>query len=161
MTIEIGYTDEICNTSYAPIAALSAHYQQNEVFKPFEDIEIHQKQREFRFTDKLIQVYLSTLAGCRILSEVNTKLKPELGLARMWKWSRFADQSTLSRALDALSLKQIEQLTQTTSQIRLSHSQIARHNWRGYLWLDFDLTSLPCGPKAEKSQKGFIGDKKT
>lgn len=161
MTIEFGYTDELCNTRYAPLAALSAHYQQNQVFKTLEQIETRRKKREFWLLDKLIQVYLSILAGCETLSEVNEKLKPEVRLAMVWQWSRFADQSTLSRTLDALSLKQIEQLRQATTQIWCSHSQIAGHNWRGHLWLDFDLSSLPCGPQAEMSQKGYVGDKKT
>jgi hypothetical protein len=34
-------------------------------------------------------------------------------------------------------------------------------DWRKYLWLDFDLSGLPCGAQAEASQKGYFSDKKT
>jgi hypothetical protein len=116
--------------------------------------------REFDQTDKLIQVFLSFLAGCETLSEVNPRLKAEGALARLWGWPRFADQSNLSRSLDGLTLKQIDQLRQAVTAIWRTHSQTSRHNWHGYLWLDFDLSGLPCSARAQESQKGFFSDKK-
>lgn len=161
MTIEFGLTDELCNTQYAPLAALCAHYQQNQVLAPLERVQIGLKERDFSPTDKLTQVFLSVLAGCTTLSEVNTRLKSESRMAAIWGWERFADQSSLSRTLDVLTLKHLEQLRQATTQVWRAHSQIPDHNWRGYLWIDYDLSSLPCGPQAEKSQKGYASGKKT
>lgn len=161
MTIEFGLTDDVCNTQYAPLAALCAHYQQNQVLAPLQEVQIGQKRRDFSASDKLIQVFLSVLAGCRTLSEVNTRLGPESSMARIWGWERFADQSCLSRTLDMLTLKHLGHMRQATVQIWRTHSQILSHNWRGYLWIDYDLSSLPCGPQAEKSQKGYASGKKT
>ena len=161
MTIEFGLTDELVNTQYAPLAALSAHYQQNLTLKPLKDVQIPVKERDFSPSDKLTQVLLSILAGCETLSEVNVRLKPEVGLAKVWHWDRFADQSCLSRTLDALTLKQIDQLRKAVTLIWRSHSLTVHHDWRGYLWLDFDLSGLPCGKQAEESQKGYFSGKKT
>lgn len=161
MTIEFGLTNELVNTQYAPLAALSAHYQQNLTLKPLKEVRIPVKKRDFSPSDKLIQVLLSILAGCETLFEVNVRLKPEVGLAKVWQWDRFADQSCLSRTLDALTLKQIDQLREAVTLIRRSHSLTMRHDWRSYLWLDFDLSGLPCGKQAEKSQKGYFSGKKT
>lgn len=161
MAIEIGFTDDLTNTQYAPLAALSAHYQQNRVFDPLEQVLIPMKEREFRPADKLTQVLASILAGCETLSEVNLRLKSEPGLASVWGWERFADQSSLSRTLDALTLMNIEQLRRSTTAIWWTHSQIRTHDWRGFLWLDFDLSGLPCSPRAEESQKGYFSGKKT
>ena len=161
MTIEFGLTHEWVNTQYAPLAALSAHYQRNLTLKPLEEVRIPIKKRDFSPSDKLIQVLLSILAGCETLSEVNIRLKPEIGLARVWQWERFADQSCLSRTLEALTLKQIDQLREVVTLIWHSHSLTAHHDWRGYLWLDFDLSGLPCGKQAEESQKGYFSGKKT
>jgi len=161
MTMTFGLTDELCNTQYAPLAALCAHYQKNQVLTPLERVIINQKKRDFSPTDKLIQVFLSILAGCTTLSEVNTQLDSENDMAALWGWERFADQSCLSRTLDALTLKQVQQLRQATTDIWHTHSQIPAHDWRGYLWIDYDLSSLPCGPQAEKSQKGYASGKKT
>ena len=105
MTIEFGLTDELVNTQYAPLAALCVHYQEKRMLKPLEVMSIPMKKRDFNATGKLVQVLLSILAGCETVSEVNVRLKPEISLAKVWHWDRFADQSGLSRTLDALTLK--------------------------------------------------------
>jgi hypothetical protein len=161
MSIEFGLTEGPVNTQYAPLAALSAHYQQNQTLKPLREVQIPIKERDFRPSDKLMQVLLSILAGCETLSEVNVRLKSERDLAKVWQWERFADQSCLSRTLDALTLKQIDQLRAASTHIWRVHSLTLGHDWRGYMWLDFDLSGLPCGKQAEKSQKGYFSGKKT
>ena len=161
MKIEIGFTEEFTNTQFAPLAVLSAHYKQDQTLQSLQEIQIPMKTRDFSPGDKLIQTLLSILAGCGPLYEVNTRLKPEIGIASVWGWDHFADQSSLSRVLDALTLKQIGQLRQVTTEIWQSHSHARTHDWRGYLWLDFDLSGLPCSPRAEKSQKGYFSQKKT
>jgi len=161
MTIEFGFTDELVNTQYAPLAALSIHYQRNLTLKPLERVQIQMKKRDFEPTSKLVQVLLSILAGCVTLSEVNVKLRSEPGLAKIWKWKRFADQSCLSRTLDALTLTNIDQLRDSTTAIWRHQGQTLHHDWRGFLWLDFDLSGLPCGKQAEESQKGYFAGKKT
>jgi len=161
MTVEIGFTDEQVNTQYAAIAAILAHYQQYQVLQPLEQVQIESKVRDFKATSKLIQVFVSILAGCDNLSEVNSKLKQEAVLAQVWGWPRFADQSNLSRLLDSLTLKQLEQLRTATTEIWRSQSWTCQHDWRGYLWLDYDLSGLPCSLRAEASQKGYFSDKKT
>ena len=161
MTIELSLTDELTNTNYAPLAALFAHYQQNQRLKPLEQVQIPMRKRDFSPPDKLLQLLLSILAGCESLVEINSKLKTEHALAKVGQWDRFADQSTLSRTLDALTLKNIEQLRSATRTIWYPTSQAHHHDWRSYLWLDFDLSGLPCGPRAQESQKGFFSGKKT
>jgi len=160
MTIEIGFTEELTNSRYAPLAALCAHYQQNHVLEPLAGVKIPMRERDFDSAGKLSQILLSILTGCVTLSEVNCRLKPEIGLATVWGWDRFADQSSLSRTLDALTLKNIEQLRASTTMIWRTGSQIQEHDWRNYLWLDFDLSGLPCSPRAQESQKGYFSDKK-
>jgi len=119
------------------------------------------KKRTFSTASKLIQIILSILAGCETLSEVNLRLKSEPGLATIWGWERFADQSSLSRTLDVLTLMNIDQLRQNIIAIWWANNQIQAHDWRGFLWLDFDLSGLPCSSGAENSQKGYFSGKKT
>jgi hypothetical protein len=161
MTIKVEFTGEYCNTRYAPLAVLSAHYQQKQVLEPLRTVTISQKKRDYQAFDKLCQVLLSILSGCMTLNEVNSKLRSEVGLAQIWSMKRIADQSTLSRTLDTLSLKQIEELRLAVTQIWREIGRTPSHNWRCYLWLDYDLSSLPCGKQAEASQKGFASGKKT
>lgn len=161
MAVEFGYTDELVNTQYAPLAALFVHYQQNQTLQPLEQVEMRSKVRDFRPEDKLTQLFLSVLAGCDTLSEVNPILGSEHALAQAWGWMRFADQSNLSRLLDQLTLKQLDQLRSATTQIWRTHSQTLKHDWRGYLWLDYDMSGLPCGKQAEASQKGYFSEENT
>ena len=105
-------------------------------------------------TSKLKQVFLSILAGCEYLSEVNCRLKAEQALAQVWQVERFADQSMLSRTLDGLTQMNIDQLRTAETIIWQQHSQAMNHDWRGYLLLDYDLSGLPSGKQAEGSTKG-------
>ena len=161
MPIEFGLTDELTNTKYAPLIALSALYQHERRLRPLDDVKIAMKTCDFTPQDKLCQVLISILAGCETISEVNTKLKPEIGLAQISQWDRFVDQSCLSETLDALTLTNIDELRCAVTAIWRSQSRIAYHDWRGHLYLDFDLSGLPCGKQAEKSQKGYFSGKKT
>lgn len=161
MSIEFGFTDEYTNTQYAPLAVLCAHYQANQLLEPLRQVQIPIKTRVFSPGDKLIQILLSILAGCGPLYEFNERLKPETGLASMWDLEAFSDQSNLSRMLDALSQKQIGALQEKTHTIGRRISRIPNHDWRSFLWLDFDLSGLPCSKRAEASQKGYFSGKKT
>jgi hypothetical protein len=161
MNIKFGFTDELTNTSYAPLVALFAHYQHTDLFEPLRTVRIPMRKSDFAPHEKLIQVLLSILAGCETLFEVNSRLKHEQILARELGLLRLLDQSSLSRSLDALTLKNIDELRTSTCQIWRRLSQVTARDWRSYLWLDFDLSGLPCGPLAEASQKGYFAGKKT
>jgi hypothetical protein len=158
MSIEIGLlSDGIeigTNTRYAPLAALSAQYQYQDCLKPLEKVDIGMKTVRYSPRSKLQQVLLSILSGCEYLAEVNSYLKPECALAQVWQLDRFADQSMLSRTLDKLTLMNIEQLRAAETAIWRQTSRVRCHDWRGYLWLDYDLSGLP-------STKGYFSGKKT
>lgn len=161
MSIEFGVTKELVNTQYGPLAGLIYHYQQTHRLTPLEEVIIPIKTRDFSPASKLKQVLLSILAGCEYLSEVNIKLKPEKVLAQVCDLESFSDQSNLSRTLDALTLMNIDQLRTAVTTIGQQESQTLTHDWRGYLWLDFDLSGLPCGKQAGQGKKGFFSGKKT
>ena len=160
MTIELGLTKGKTNTKFAPLVALCAHYRQTGLLKALETVEMTIKTRNFTPASKLEQVLLSILSGCQHLSEVNTRLGSESAFAQSWGLSRFADQSTLARTLDELSQTNLNQLQDAVHQIWHQRSATSQHDWRGFLWLDFDLSGLPCGPQAEASAKGYFSEKK-
>jgi hypothetical protein len=161
MTLEFALTDENCNTQYGPLAALLVHYHQQKTLGPLAEVKIPIKRYDYSPASKLEQVLLSVLTGCKTLTEFNTKVKPEQALAKVCGLEQFSDQSNLSRTLDALTLMNLEQLGQAIDRIWQPHSQIQHHDWRGFLWLDFDLSGLPCGKQAQASQKGYFSGKKT
>jgi hypothetical protein len=75
MDIKIGFTKKLTNTSYAPLAALFAHYQHNNLLEPLQQAQIPMQTRDFEPHSKLKQVLLSIFAGCETLSEVNSHLR--------------------------------------------------------------------------------------
>ena len=48
MTIEIGLTNSSTNTQFAPLAALSAHYQEKHTLDSLKQVLIPMKKRAFR-----------------------------------------------------------------------------------------------------------------
>jgi hypothetical protein len=161
MNHEFGLTQEYTNTQYAPLAALIAYYQTEKALKPLQIITSIAQAGDFSLAEKLEQLVVSILAGCQYISMVNTKLRPERKLAQVKRIDRFADQSTLSRALDELTQMNLSQLETAVRQISDGCSRTRQHDWRGFLELDFDLSALPCGPQAEGGEKGYASGKKT
>ena len=159
MTIQFDLVNDKFNTQYAPLGLLLALYKQKQVLQPLENVTTTAKVIDFSITDKLQQILTSILAGCDTISEVNTQLKGD-PLANAGGWIRFADQSTLSLALDSLTLMNIDEIRRATNQIRETHGETATRDWRKFLWLDYDLSGLPSGRQAEGSQKGYFSQKK-
>ena len=159
--IEVGLTTGEINSHYAPVAVLLSKYVAEGRVEPLQAVGLGMRTREFSPADKLMQVMVSMMAGCRTLWEVNEKLKHEHKLAQVGGWPRFADQSSLARTLDKLTQMQIEHLQGAIHSCWYPGSGVQRHNWHGYLWLDFDLSGLPCGARAQESQRGFFSEKKT
>ena len=160
MSIEFGKTDELTNTQRAPLGALMAYYEEQKVFEPLKKVTSQGKKGEFALSEKLYQLTLSILSNCRYISEVNTKLRPERKLAQVKRIEQFAEQSTLSLALNGLSQMKIGQLRSAVRQISDKRSRTKRHDWRGLLMLDFDLSGLPCGKGAKGGKKGYFAGKK-
>lgn len=161
MKTKFNFTDELHNTQYAPLGVLLALYKEKQVLKPLENVIVDAKIIHFSQKDKLEQVLVSILSGCDTLSEVNTRLRGDLPLAKAGGWIDFADQSTLSLALDALSQMNLTELSAAKTEIMQKYGKTPRHDWRGFLWLDFDLSGLVCSQGAEGSQKGYFSGKKT
>jgi hypothetical protein len=161
MKISFGLTSEPTNTQFAPLALLLALYHDKKLFSPLENISTQSKAIDYSTSDKLQQILVSIMAGCETLSVVNHKLRVEPLLAQSGGWNRFSDQSNLSLCLDKLSLMNIEQLRQLNQAVLHQYGATATHDWRGFLWLDFDLSGLRCSARAEESEKGYFGGKKT
>lgn len=160
MNVEFGTTPELTNTQFAPLAALLAYYEDQQVLEPLQLVTSDARKGDFTLADKLIQVVLSILAGCEHLAEVNTKLRSERTFAQVKRIDRFAEQSTLALALNELTQTNLVQLSAAVRQISDRCSRMRHHDWRGFLTFDFDLSGLPCGKQAESGQKGFFSGKK-
>jgi len=160
MRLQFGTTNELTNTQFAPVAVLMAYYEAQKVLEPLQSVTSTQKSG-FTLAEKLEQIVWSILTGCEYISVVNTKLRPERILAQVKRSDHFAEQSTLSSGLNELTQMNLAQLEAAVRQISHRCSRIRQHDWRSFLMLDFDLSGLPCGKKAEGSKTGYFSGKKT
>jgi hypothetical protein len=145
MSLQFGLTPELTNTQFAPVAALSVHYKAQNVLRPLQSVTSEAKQSDFTLANKLTQVILSILTGCEFISVVNTRLCPEQKLAQLYRIDHFADQSTLSRALNGLTQMNLVELDTAVQQTCHRCSRTLRDEWRAGLADTFAIGLLLWG----------------
>ena len=163
MSTAIRLTSMPQDTSFAPLGVLGYCLTCTDFLAPvLSELVLPIKEVKHAPNAKVLDVLVSILAGCRAISQVNTRIRPDIALARAWGRERFAEQSTLSRTLDAFGEEQIAQLRQGSEVLFRRESRTLRHDFaQDWLWLDIDLTPLPASKHAEGSTKGKIGGEKT
>ena len=163
MTKRLGLSAMQRNTQYAPLAALGYFLQQQDFFAPLrEHVELGCKTVLHEPHQKLLDAVVSMLADCSSLKQINTRLRPDTALAAAWGREAFADQSTISRVLDAFTPTTVAQLRTAVERIYLREGRVLSHPFeQELLFLDIDLTGLPAGRRAEASTQGYFSGKKT
>jgi hypothetical protein len=149
------------DTGFAPLGVLGYCLTRTRFLAPvWADLGLALKTVNHSPEAKLLDVLVSILAGCRAISHINTRLRPDLALARAWGRKRFADQSTVTRTLDAFRPAEVEELRQGSEALFRRESRVLRHSFdQDWLWLDIDLTPLPISKNAEASTKGKFNRK--
>jgi hypothetical protein len=157
----IRLTDMPNETGFAPLAVLGYCLIRTQFLEPvWAELDLPLKAVDHSPRNKLQDVVLSILAGCRAISQVNTRLRPDLALAYAWGRQPFAEQSTLARTLNAFDATQVSKLRQGSETLFRRESYVLRHDFaHDWLWLDIDLTPLPISKHAEESTKGKFGKK--
>jgi hypothetical protein len=148
-------------TSFVPLGVLGYCLTRTQFLTPvWAELDLPLKTVDHPPQAKLLDVVVSILAGCRAIAQVNTRLRPDIALARAWGRERFAEQSTLTRTLDVFSPTEVAQLRCGSEALFRRESQVLRHDFvRDWLWLDIDLTPLPISKFAEGSTKGKFKQK--
>ena len=162
MTAIIRLCDMRQETNYAPLGVLGYCLSRTKFLEPvWESLDLGLKTVDHSPEAKLQDVLVSILTGCRAISQVNTRMRPDLALAQAWGRVRFADQSMLARTLDRCGPRQVEQLRQGSAQLLQREGAVFGHNFeQSWLYLDIDLTPLPISKQAQASTKGKF-EKKT
>jgi len=156
MSIVVSLVDMPDETSFAPLGVLGYCLTRTRFLAPvWAELELPLKTVDHPPSAKLQDLLVSILAGCRAIAQVDTRLRPDVALARAWGRTRFADQSNLARTLDTFSTTEVEQLRCGSEALFRREGQVLRHDFaRDWLWLDIDLTPLPISKHAEASTKG-------
>jgi hypothetical protein len=148
-------------TGYAPLGVLGYCLSRSDFLAPvWAGLEHPMKQVEHAPAEKLQDVVVSILTGCRGIAQINTRLRPDVALAQAWGRERFAEQSTIARTLDAMAQLQVNQLRQGVMALFRRESGVFGHDFtKQWLWLDIDLTPLPVSKHAEGATKGKFAKK--
>jgi hypothetical protein len=163
MTKRLGLAAMKRHTSYAPLAALGYILHHRDLFAPLrEHVRLGGKTILHEPHQKLLDVVVSVLADCASLTQINTRLRPDTALAAAWGREVFADQSTVTRVLDAFTPVSVAQLRMAIERIYACEGRARPHPFaQALLCLDIDLTGLPAGRRAEASMKGSFSGGKT
>lgn len=151
------------DTGFAPLGVLGYCLMRTSFLSPvLRAVTVPIKTVQHLPAAKVLDVLVSILAGCRAISHVNTRLRPDLALAHAWGRPQFAAQATLARTLDSFTDADVCLLRQGCEALFRRESRTFHHPFADdWLWLDIDLTSLPASKQAQASTKGKIGPKKT
>ena len=162
MTTRLGLSAMKHHTSFAPLAALGYVLHHSDFFAPVrEHVQLGSKTILHEPHQKLLDVMVSVLADCASLKQINTRLRPDTALAAAWGREKFADQSTITRVLDAFTPLAVAQLRTASERIYLREGQALHHPFaQELLFLDIDLTGLPAGRDVEAITEGYLGVEK-
>jgi hypothetical protein len=149
-------------TLFAPLVALGFWIREQDLLAPvFSRLRFEQSTHIRHPEDALLDLWVSILAGCRSVSHVNTRIRPDLMLAQAWGRTCFHEQSTLARVLDDCQPEQVEQLRAGVDAVYQWIGRAPHHaRSAGPLTIDIDLTGLPAGRQAEGSTKGYFSGKR-
>lgn len=149
-------------SSRASLALVGLHCQQMNLWSTVRQfVQIKQKVHQHEPLDKLLDCFINILAGGHGLNEINLRVRPDLALQAAFGRSQCAEQSTISRTLNACS-------EATVAQFRQANEVLLRHYGRSYqhdydqqpqLW-DVDLTGLIAGRLGEGVTKGYFAHHK-
>jgi hypothetical protein len=146
------------STQFGPLVALGFYVRQHDLWAPMRhrvrfDGPTHCEEP----LDALYDMWVGILAGCEVVSQVNTTIRADPLLAQAWGRDQFHEQSTIARVLDACGSPQVSQMREATESLFHWLGQAHRHDFHhGSLRLDIDLTGMPASKQAEGSTKGYF-----
>ena len=149
-------------TQYVPLAVLGYCVTRTQFLAPvWAPMEWTMQTRDHSPTAKLQDLLVSIMAGNTAVSQINTRLRPDLTLAAAWQRRQFAEQSNIAKLLDQLTVEHIDQLREGSQALFRAHGQTMRHDYATHwLLLDVDLTGLLASQRAEGSCKGYFSGKR-
>lgn len=147
-------------TQYGPLVAIGSYIRSVDLLSPLTSrLVFTQHTHTEEPVQALIDLWVSIMAGCRSVRQINTKTRPDLTLARSWGRAQFAEQSTVARVLDCCQAEQVVQMRAGVTRLFHWLGQTPHHKWTTPLTVDIDLTPLPAGRQAVGSTKGYFTKK--
>jgi hypothetical protein len=155
--IECALNSPRTQTAFGPLCLLGHYLTKEGILQPLRGVRIAQKTVKHSPQQKLIDALMGILSGCKALYEIDVRVRPDLPLQRAFGRGRSADQSTISKTLDAFTPQTARQLREAVESIQRRHCAVLSHDFeREMLLLEVDLTGLKASKRAEGSTKGYF-----
>jgi hypothetical protein len=145
----------------ASLAAVGKRIQKLGIWKQVnKQVQIKQKTLTHTPAEKLLDALIGILSGGHGLVEINTLVRPDKALQRAFGRTNCAEQSTISRTLDACTPENVAQMREALQTIYRQQSQGYSHNYRLKAQiLDVDMSGAPAGREGEGVTKGYFAKK--
>lgn len=150
------------STCFGPLAALGFFVREHDLWAPIQHRVHFDKPTHCSDPIGALQdLWVGILAGCEVVSQVNTTIRSDPLLAMAWGREQFHEQSTIARILDACTPLQVSQMREATEAIFHWLGQAHRHDEsHGPLRVDIDLVGMPASKWAQGSTKGFFSGRR-
>jgi hypothetical protein len=158
----MGMDTSVIYSSRASLALVGLHCQQMKLWSTVRQfVQIKQKVHHHDPLDKLLDCFINILAGGHGLNEINLRVRPDLALQAAFGRRQCAEQSTISRTLNACTAVTVAQLRQANEVLLRQYGRSYQHAYdqQPQLW-DVDLTGLIAGRLGEGVTKGYFAHHK-
>ena len=126
-----------------------------------EVVHIPQKVYCHSPTAKLLDAFITILAGGHGLVESNLRVRTEPVVQAAFGRRRCADQSTISTTFNRCTAANVAQLRAAVKVILHKHGQCSRHDYaQAWQVLDIDMTGLVAGAQGEGVTKGYFAQQR-
>ena len=145
-------------SSRASLALVGLHFQRMNLWPMVRQfVQINQKVYQHDPLDKVLDCFINILAGGHGLNEINLRVRPDVALQVAFRRSQCAEQSTISRTLNACTPDTVAQLRQANEAILRQYGGRYCHDYQQHpQLLDVDLTGLIAGRLGEGVTKGYF-----
>ncbi|MCL0060612.1 transposase [Dehalococcoidia bacterium] len=137
----------------------TGHYAQEigliDLFK--EHLKIDMKTVHHTPVEKVIELFVSMIAGCPDVKTVNNRLVPDRLAAAAWCQKQFADQSQVSEVIHRITPENLLQLEEIFHKLLSQQGLARRHPVSEWLVVDVDMTGLPVSPTSKTYEGATFG----
>lgn len=146
-----------CESGRASLGIVAQQMKRMRIWEEIEDrVVIGQKCVHYQPSEKLKVAWVNMLCGSKGLVQINSHVRPEQALWRMFGLKACAEQSTVSRTVAACDQRSVEGMREAMKHILQRHSQAYRHPYgRQVQVLDVDGSGLPTQGHGEGVEWGY------
>jgi Transposase DDE domain group 1 len=143
----------------ASLCALGEYLRRRCFFAPLqEQVKMAQKVVKYRPIDTRLDGLLGMLCGAKTIAQSHVTIQVDPAVQRAFGRKGCADQSTMARTLPACTAENVAQLERVSRSYLERYGATPRHPFHEERWwVDADVTPMPIGPKADGSERAWMG----